>query len=404
MNIVFLGSLFSKDREKEIFSSTIGSFVNANNALQYALIEGFSLNNEEYDVDLSIMNMPNIGAYPFKYNKIYFRSSSFDLFCYKGVNISFLNMPLIKHYIKYKNIKYELTKYLKTNSKDVFFIVYDLYEPYLRALVELKIKYTSVKICVIVPDLLGFTGLPKNWIYNKWVDIEERKVNACLLNVDAYILICEGMKDVLPLYNKPYIVLEGIYYNEISDKNNIVNNSEIKTIFYSGLINERYGILVLLEAFSKIDQPNYRLVICGEGTARNAVVYASQKDNRIIYKGQLPRKDVLELQKEATLLVNPRQPVEEYTKYSFPSKIMEYYASGTPVLMYKLLGIPEEYYQYCYCLEEITVEYFTKRMIEICNLHESILKQKGIDAKEFILKNKNSKKQVSRILNFISSI
>lgn len=404
MNIVFLGSLFSKDREKEIFSSTIGSFVNANNALQYALIEGFSLNNEEYDVDLSIMNMPNIGAYPFKYNKIYFRSSSFDLFCYKGVNISFLNIPLIKHCIKYKNIKYELTKYLKTNSKDVFFIVYDLYEPYLRALVELKIKYTSVKICVIVPDLLGFTGLPKNWIYNKWVDIEERKVNACLLNVDAYILICEGMKDVLPLYNKPYIVLEGIYYNEISDNNNIVNNSEIKTIFYSGLINERYGILVLLEAFSKIDQPNYRLVICGEGTARNAVVYASQKDNRIIYKGQLPRKDVLELQKEATLLVNPRQPVEEYTKYSFPSKIMEYYASGTPVLMYKLLGIPEEYYQYCYCLEEITVEYFTKRMIEICNLHESVLKQKGIDAKEFILKNKNSKKQVSRILNFISSI
>lgn len=404
MNIIFLGSLFSKDREKEIFSSTIGSVVNANNALQYALIEGFSLNNEEYDIDLSIMNMPNIGAYPFKYNKIYFRSSSFDLFSYKGLNISFLNILLIKHHIKYKNIKSELMKYLITNNRDTFFIVYDLYEPYLRALVELKIKYANIKICVIVPDLLRYTGLSKNWIYNKWVDIEERKVNACLPNVDAYILICKGMKDVLPLYNKPYIVLEGIFYNEVSDKKNKIFNNEIKTIFYSGLINERYGILVLLEAFSKIDQPNYRLVICGEGAARNAVVYASKKDNRIIYKGQLPRKAVLELQKEATLLVNPRQPVEEYTKYSFPSKIMEYYASGTPVLMYKLLGIPEEYYQYCYCLEDISVEYFAKRMIEVCNFHESILKQKGIDAKEFILKNKNSKKQVSRILNFLHDI
>ena len=38
--------------------------------------------------------------------------------------------------------------------------------------------------------------------------------------------------------------------------------------------------------------------------------------------------------------VNPRQNNEEFTKYSFPSKTMEYLASGVPVVAYKLDGIP----------------------------------------------------------------
>ena len=63
---------------------------------------------------------------------------------------------------------------------------------------------------------------------------------------------------------------------------------------------------------------------------------------RIEFLGMLPRTDVLELQSKATILVNPRQPVGDFTKYSFPSKTIEYMASGTPLLMYKLPGIPEE--------------------------------------------------------------
>ena len=54
-----------------------------------------------------------------------------------------------------------------------------------------------------------------------------------------------------------------------------------------------------------------------------------QKDKRIIYWGVVEQKHVFEMQQQATLLVNPRKGHEEYTKYSFPSKTMEYMASGT---------------------------------------------------------------------------
>ena len=41
--------------------------------------------------------------------------------------------------------------------------------------------------------------------------------------------------------------------------------------------------------------------------------------------------------------MNPRSADAEYTKYSFPSKTIEYLATGVPVVMNRLPGIPEEY-------------------------------------------------------------
>ena len=43
------------------------------------------------------------------------------------------------------------------------------------------------------------------------------------------------------------------------------------------------------------------------------------------------------------MLVNPRPDNEEYTRYSFPSKNIEYLLTGKPVVAYLLSGMPEVY-------------------------------------------------------------
>ena len=172
---------------------------------------------------------------------------------------------------------------------------------------------------------------------------------------------------------------------------------------YSGAVDRRNGILILLEAFSLIKQSNYKLIICGDGSDKDAVIAAQHKDNRIEYKGQIPRETILELQREATLLINPRQPLEDFTKYSFPSKIMEYLASATPVLTYKLAGIPEEYFQYCYVIEDMSTIVLAGKIMEICSMDNEILLEKGRRAQNFILEKKNPQAQVSRILDMLSN-
>lgn len=403
MNILFLGSLFSDDRREEILSCSIGPIANANNALQHALIKGFSLNRQK---ELIVLNMPNIGAYPFKYKKLKWTSSDFVICGYIGRNIPFFNLVQIKHCIKYRNIKKNIKRCLENTDGDVWVVVYDLYEPYLHALAELKKEY-NYKVCVVVPDLVGFTGEPKNLLFKILMERRRHKVDAYLSCADSFVLLCEKMKGKLPVGDKPYIVLEGVFNSDSEGFENGIGSEKVRekanVLFYSGAVDKRNGILLLLDAFSLIKAPGYKLIICGDGSDRDAVIAAQEKDHRIEYKGQISRDRILKLQREATLLINPRPPIEEFTKYSFPSKMMEYLASATPVLTYRLPGIPKEYFQFCYVIEDINPLSLATRIVEVCTLDEKILLKKGRIAQNFILENKNPQVQVSRLLNMLSN-
>ena len=104
-------------------------------------------------------------------------------------------------------------------------------------------------------------------------------------------------------------------------------------------MDTRFGIRDLIAAFNEIDDKEFSLWICGFGLDQPFVEVAAKNDSRIIYWGLVEQNRVFEMQQQATLLVNPRKGDAEFTKYSFPSKTMEYMASGTPTVMYKLPGL-----------------------------------------------------------------
>lgn len=399
MDIIFLGSFFPKEIESDITKNSIGAIANANNALQLSIVSGLS----SFDTcELEMLNMPAIGAYPSKYKKWVFHSGFFSVNKKKGINIGFLNLLGIKHFCKYYQIKKVLSHCLQEHTKDVCFIVYDLYWPYLQALNVLKKKNPHIKICLIVPDLVGFTGTPRGFLYNLLIKYNQRLVNKNLIVADGFVLLSKHMKERLPVGNKPYIVMEGIFNpRDAEDVSVQTQNNQLKVIFYSGAIDERNGVLELLKAFSMIADSSYRLVICGDGYERDRVLLAAEKDDRIIFKGQISRKEVLRLQRESTLLVNPRPSFGDFTKYSFPSKTMEYFVSGVPVLMYRLEGVPEEYYNYCFSIDEHAI--LADTIVHICSLDLEILKKKGESAKNFILKNKTPKKQTVRIVDMLKN-
>ena len=103
-------------------------------------------------------------------------------------------------------------------------------------------------------------------------------------------------------------------------------------------------------------------------------------------------------ERKATLLINPRPTNEEYTKYSFPSKTLEYMASGTPVLMTRLPGMPKDYEEYVYLFDEETVEGFANTLGEVLQ-SKSELQEKGKRAREFILTTRNNRGQALRIIH-----
>ena len=88
-------------------------------------------------------------------------------------------------------------------------------------------------------------------------------------------------------------------------------------------------------------------------------------------------------------------------KYSFPSKTMEYLASGTPTLMYNLEGLPMEYHNYCFIQRDLSIDSLYKRILEICEMDSDYLYNFGQKARRFILENKTPEAQCLLVYNMI---
>ena len=98
-----------------------------------------------------------------------------------------------------------------------------------------------------------------------------------------------------------------------------------------------------------------------------------------------------------------RFSTEEFTKYSFPSKNMEYMASGTPLLTTKLPGMPKEYHHYVFLFKEETIDGYATAIREALSLSDEDLRSLGQKASQFVLLNKNNVQQGKRLLDFIEA-
>ena len=168
------------------------------------------------------------------------------------------------------------------------------------------------------------------------------------------------------------------------------------------MIDKKYGIKYLTEAFLKADIPYAELHIYGNGDFEEELIEICKTNHNVKYFGVRPNDEVVSNQLKSTLLINPRPTNAEYTKYSFPSKNMEYMVSGTPVLTTKLAGMPEEYYPYVYLIEEETVEGLEKKLAEVLSAHKEELHKKGTISKEWVLKNNNNVKQAEKIIRMLT--
>ncbi len=404
MKIALLFCLFPEEQKKEIIANSKRGIQFAADTLQQAIVKGF-LDMNVTD-GMYLINLPMLGAYPKYYRE--FKSSSNrlnisdDQNSLHGINKGFCHLVGYQLISRYLNAKSELLKWMEKGLGNKIVLIYGIHTPFLKAAVAVKKLYPNLKICQIVPDLPEYMASSGFGIYNFLRNINYKLQARLYPYVDYYVLLSKYMTECLPVGNKPWTVVEGIYNSSSDDVSISKRDSKEKWVLYSGSLSRRYGILNLVKAFLKIKNKDYRLIICGKGDAEKEICVLAKKDSRIIYKGQLERSEVLKLQRQSNLLINPRTPEGAFTKYSFPSKTMEYLASGIPTLLYKLPGIPEEYYKYCFSLGRLGIEELSLKIEEILTKDEKFLFDFGQEARNFILKEKNPAKQCKKIIDLIN--
>lgn len=164
-------------------------------------------------------------------------------------------------------------------------------------------------------------------------------------------------------------------------------------------MDRRYGIKDLVDSYIKADFSDISLVICGDGNERKYVELASMENKNIIYLGQVSRTVGVSLQMKALALINPRPNSDAFTKYSFPSKIIEYMQSGRPVVMYRLDGIPSEYNGFYFEIEG--VDCLTDMLKHVGSLSEESLGLMGERAKKFVESRCSPKQQVKKLVKIM---
>ena len=362
-----------------------------------AIYQGL-LENEQR---VRLVNVPNIGSFPFFYKTPRVKGTVLK----DGKSLPFWNISLLKRADIRRRIEHEIKTILKNlpPDEDAVLLLYNY--RCLPLLPKLKQLKPQLKVAMVVTDLPEFMMKPQSKIFKAGEKIggkSDLSATALFDCVDGYVLLAPAMRERLPVGEKPWIQVEGIYNSDTPIDEQ--PKEGYKTILYTGNLGLRYGIGTLLEAFHKIPSSDYRLWICGGGDGLAEVQRYGAMDNRIIYKGILPRKDVLQLQARATVLVNPRNSEDEYTRYSFPSKTMEYLASGTPVVMSHLQSIPHEYDDHIYYIDNETTEGMRDKLIEVCAKSAVELSIFGKEASSFIYKWKTPAAQTAKILNLINTL
>ncbi len=237
-------------------------------------------------------------------------------------------------------------------------------------------------------------------------DFLKRFNNRLFRKTDAFILLTDEMSKRVNPDNKPYIVLEGhVDANAPQPEEQTPYELEDgkRVIMYAGSLKRIYGIVNLVEGFIKADIPDAELRIYGDGDYRKELEQLAGQYPSVHYLEIKRNAEIVEEEQKASLLVNPRPRAPEYTKYSFPSKNMEYMASGTPTLTTKLPGMPTEYYPYVYLLEDESPDGVAAKLREIFSAPFEERKQKALSARRFVSENKSNIVQSRKILDFLRS-
>ena len=210
------------------------------------------------------------------------------------------------------------------------------------------------------------------------------------------------MNEVINKNKKPSLIIEAICqqtsFNEISYFN------RNKNIVYAGSLFKKYGISKLVEAFTRLNLDNFTLDIYGTGDYVDDIIEISKKNSKIRYFGTVDNEIIKDIEKRAYLLVNPRPSNEAITRYSFPSKTIEYFSSRTACLITKLKGIPDEYFKYCYYFEDESIEGMANKIKQILQKDIKELEEISNNAFNYVNVYKNTQKQTKKIINFINEL
>lgn len=401
MKILLLGSLISAAQMEQLNSNSKEKASVAPVNYETMLAKGLVENGAKVDA----LSVPAVAAFP---HSIYKHIDGKQETIENNIRtqwVPFINIQGLKQLTIKKNVEKLLEQWLQENKnvKDKVVLMYSIYPPYTEPAIRICKEY-GCHLSTVITDLPEYMYSWKNmkgirgW-YSKRLSEKMLELQG---KCDSYILFTKPMAAKMGIEDKPYMVSEGFCDASIFDDIPDQEKYPRKTIVYGGNLSRLYGIQNLVKGFMQTDL-DAELHLYGAGGDAAFIEECAKKDSRIKFFDRVDRKTLLVALKKAHLLVVNKPTADDYSNYSFSSKILEYMASGTPLLTTKVGGMPEEYLKYVYIIEDESISGISTALTTVLHNAPKELYLFGQKAAHFAVEDKNYRKMTEKVLIFLQS-
>lgn len=393
---IIVGTAYLECDEEMVKNRFLKNSVSVSNTVfERKLFSGFKDNG----ANIMFLSCPHLGYFPTSLKKLSIKglTSSEDFFTLKyNALLGFAGLS------KAKAFKRKLSSIKKTTdpSTKIHLIVCEMHKPYLDAAKFAKKTKIVDDVTLLVPDLPEHNVRSKNPIYKSL----KRKNVSQIYNlvdsfVDKFVFFSSPMVSKINTNGRNYIINEGISNCDKPFDNTIENRDGKKHIVFIGKLDNRNGIQLIYNSAKEITDDSIVFDLYGVGGTDLDASKITELKN-VNNRGFLKPSDVKNVLREADILLSPRFSNDEYTKYSFPSKMFDYLESGKPIITFKLESYPAELDELVYYPESETSESLTLEIQKVLTNDEKY--KNRIEKYSAFLSKYNKRQVAAKIIELIN--
>lgn len=351
------------------------------------------------DITVTLLSSAPVSNYP-RNPRVRFAGGPFIFDGVQGETLGFVNILILKHLSRFAACMLGGTRALRRWRPDVL-MIHGVHSPFLwYGLISRT--FTGAKSVVVVTDPPGVV-LPSDGVLAKTLkNIDIRLVKRALRLMDGVVVLTAPLATDFA-QGRPSLVMEGILATETTPISFRLPHRMFRAMYAGGLFDGS-GVDRLVNAVLALPTEDVRLAIFGKGPLGPWIDSRGAADERIEPVQFVAHDVVLERYATSDLLVLPRPVEQDFVRYSFPSKLLEYMASGTPVLTTRLAGIPDEYEPYLYFIDDDSVEGIEHSLRATMAVPADERASKGRAAAKFVAETRSCSVQGARIRGFLAEI
>lgn len=350
-----------------------------------------------HDVQVDLLSAAPVSDYPRNTHR-WFPLGRFEEAGVRGLQLPFVNLPVAKHLTRFLAAWIFGLGRLRRTRPD-WVLVHGVHSPFVWFAV-LVAPLVSTRVCVILTDPPGVV-LPSDGRVRtalKGLDIGFSK--AALTRVDRVVVLAEALAmEFAP--SVPALVMEGLWSPDAERAQaDAAVPGETPTIVYAGGLREEYGAKTLVEAMLGSPHLDARLEIYGSGPLEEWIADVASRDQRVRGPRLVKPHELPDIYARAAVLVQPRPVDQHFVRYSFPSKLIEYMASGTPTISTRLPSIPSEYVEHLIWSGD-SVEELASTLRQVLTSDQEVRNSFGASAASFIRESRSAVPQGRRLVEFL---